>query len=86
MAAQDFALQVKEFHELAHLIGISSCQQDVISPAFQFADYREKKRNVRRIVKVDPDLLGFGRLGVGASHLLIDRQRFFHYGQRGRHN
>jgi len=43
MAAQDFALQVKEFHELAHLIGISSCQQDVISPAFQFADYREKK-------------------------------------------
>jgi hypothetical protein len=57
MAPNDFAIEMMKLQELANLVGISSRQQDSVTPFLKYLNDGYKKRNVGRVIYINPDLL-----------------------------
>jgi hypothetical protein len=57
MAPNHLAGEMMKLEELADLIGISSRQQDLVAALLKLLNDGDKKRNVRGVVYIDPDLL-----------------------------
>src|SRR5438132_12565096 len=52
-----FATQTKEVDKLRNLISIARGQDDIISTRFELASDGDEKRDVRRVVGLDPNSL-----------------------------
>src|SRR5712672_1240245 len=56
MMTHDFAIQMEYFHHFNNLVGVTPGHEHGIAERFKFRDNRSEKRNMRRIVEVNPDL------------------------------
>jgi hypothetical protein len=56
MPPDDLAGKMIELQEFTNLIGIPASQHYLVTPFLKLHHYRQKERNVRGIIQINPDL------------------------------